>query len=464
MANLQKIALAVGSNRDRNARNNSELLLNMMAVSHGGLAKEKFTLLGTAGFKTFHEFTGENILGLHSVKEIVYVVTDKAFYKVEAAGVSFIGAVSFLENPKKVSIEDNGFDIVFVAGNGYYYNIASGTLSDYNADPAYYPSDTVAFLDGYFIFNRRGTMQFFISNLYSTALDAIDFASKEANPDDLIGVACINRNLWLVGRRSTEVWSNIGSSTFPFLRIAGAVHEHGTSNHKTIAKLKNSIFFLGDNGAIYMSNGLQLQRVSNTSIEYRIRKDKVSFAEAFTYSEEGNDFYCITINNLDTYVYDIKSGEWHNRSSERVRRWRIKDMVQYNITNQNIGADFTNGKLYEVDIDIPTEDGEIITRSIYSVPIHNGVDYVTMNEFQIDMITGELKDPKKDAIIKIQFSDDGANTWSNIKEAKTGKLADYNKRVVFRRLGRFRERVMKIVYQEPTQLQVLGAYARFSDA
>ena len=463
MPKLINIPLAGSTNVGRNKKNSSEKLLNMMAILHDGTPKKQVTLQSTAGFKSIYEFQNENVLALHTVKEILYVVTDKGFYDFDGVTMNKIGIVSFPLNPFRVSIDDNGFDIVFVAGKGYHYNIQSGVLASYDTDPAYSEADTVTFLDGYFVFNKRGTMQFFVSDLYSTNLDATKFASKEANPDNLMGVIASNRNLWLIGRRSTEVWSNIGSSDFPFLRIAGAVHEKGTINHNTIAKIDDSVFFLADDGAVYQTFGLALKKVSSEAIEYEINRQIIKTADAFTYSEEGHTFYCLTLNNANTFVYDTKTMLWHNRSSLYVYRWRVKDIIDYHPRGMNLGCDYSNGKLYQVDMDLFTEDGTPITREIYSVPIHNEVNYATMNEYQIDMVTGINDDPKEDGIIRIQFSDDGGVNWSNLKEASVGKRGDTNKIVKFRRLGRFRERTMKILYQEPTNLQILGTYGRLSD-
>ena len=463
MPKLISIPLAGSTNVGRNKKNSLEKLLNMMSIVHSGMPKKQVTLQSTAGYKTIYEFDNEKILALHTVKEVLYIVTDKGFYDFDGVTMNLIGLVSFPLNPFRVSIDDNGFDIVFVAGKGYHYNIASGTLASYDADPAYSEADTVTFLDGYFVFNKRGTMQFFVSDLYSTTLDPTKFASKEANPDNLMGVIASNRNLWLIGRRSTEVWSNIGASDFPFLRIGGAVHEKGTINHNTIAKIDDSIFFLADDGGVYQSIGLALKKISTEAIEFGINRQVVNSADAFTYTEEGHTYYCLTINNSDTFVYDTKTMAWHNRSSLYVHRWRVKDIIDYQIQGMNVGCDYLDGKLYLVDLDITTEDGTPITREIYSLPIHNEVNYATMSEYQIDMVTGVNDDPKKDGIIRIQFSDDGGVNWSNLKEAGVGKLGDTNLNVKFRRLGRFRQRTMKILYQEPTSLQILGTYGGLVD-
>jgi hypothetical protein len=57
---------------------------------------------------------------------------------------------------------------MIVGYNGYAYTPETETIEDMSTEEGWFPSDTVDFMDGYFIFNRAGTGQFFISKLYST--------------------------------------------------------------------------------------------------------------------------------------------------------------------------------------------------------------------------------------------------------------------------------------------------------
>lgn len=465
MANLKPIPFATATNTGRNKKNSNELLLNCMAVSHLGSPKNQVTIESTPGHSLLVD-VNEKILGIHSVKDRMFLITASKLYECEDGNVTLRGTFTFDTSTVRVSIANNGLYMVIVADIGYHYELSTDTLVQYTAGDNYLGAETVTTIDGYFVFNKPDTFTFYISEPYSIVLDALDFASKEANPDNIQGVIASNRQLWLIGDKTTEVWGNAGASSFPFVRVSGAVHEIGCSNHHTIAKISNSIFFLGDDGSVYQSNGYSLNPISTETIEYLFNRESIRLADAFTYEENGHDFYVLSINNQQTFVYDTKTTLWHNRATNGLGRWGIKDIKECSALLTNVGIDSRSGKVYKVNTDITTEDEEIITRTLYSVPLHNGVDYVTMSELQIDMVTGAVDEEAKEEgqipVLKLQFSDDGGGTWSNIKEASIGNLNEYNHRVIFRRLGRFRERTIKITFQEKASFAMLGAYARFA--
>jgi len=465
MANLKNIPFATSTNEGRNKKNTNELLMNCMAVSHLGSPKNQVTIQGTAGFSFVHDLS-ENIIGMHVVKGRIFIVTPSKLYECTEDSVTLRGTLDFEVDTVRVSMADNGLDMVMVADIGYYYVLSTNTLTKYTSGDNYLGADTVTSIDGYFVFNNPDTFTYYISEAYSTTLDALDFASKEASPDNLVGVIASNRQLWLIGEKTTEVWGNAGAAAFPFVRVSGAVHEVGCLCFNSIAKINNSIFFLGDDGAVYRSNGYNLDRISTESIEFLFNPDNLTKADAFTYEENGHEFYVLTINNINTFVYDTRTTLWHNRGSAGTGRWRVKNIKSCSSMLKNVGIDSRNGKVYIVDTELYTESGDIITRQLFSVPLHNGVDYVTMSELQIDMVTGNIDEEEKEedqeAVLKLQFSDDGGNTWSNIKEAPLGNLNQHNHRVMFRRLGRFRQRTLKLTFQEDAAFKMLGAYARIS--
>ena len=94
-------------------------------------------------------------------------------------------------------------------------------------------ADRVEYVDGYFILNKPGTPQFYISGYLATTFDALDFANKESASDLLVVAAVTKREIYLIGNRTTEVWYDIGGpvqfgtteiATFPFSQDPGCVH------------------------------------------------------------------------------------------------------------------------------------------------------------------------------------------------------------------------------------------------
>jgi hypothetical protein len=60
----------------------------------------------------------------------------------------------------------------------------------------------------------------------------------------------------------------------------------------------------------------------------------------------------------------------------------------------------------------------------------------------------------------LRWSDDGGHTWSNEHWASMGKIGEYGKRVIWRRLGmttKLRDRVYEISGTDPVKIAIMGA-------
>ena len=63
-------------------------------------------------------------------------------------------------------------------------------------------------------------------------------------------------------------------------------------------------------------------------------------------------------------------------------------------------------------------------------------------------------DPK----IMLQFSDDGARTWSNELQASIGKQGEYLTRAVWRRLGCARQRLFKVSVTDSVNVVIISGH------
>lgn len=453
MPKLQQIPFAVSSGVSFSQKNDNSQLINMYAHATDPGSKSNHILIGTPGLELIID-AGALILGAYEFKDIIYVATESGLYTYNDVfrRLDYIGPISV---NKKVVFADNGISMVFVAGNGYSYTPSTGTLASME-QPGWYPSDTVAYMDGYFIFNRTGTGQFFTSKLYSTEVDPLDWATGEAAPDDTVGVVVANRQLWIFGEKTSEVWYDSGDPLFPFTRIAGAVTQNGCFNYKTIATITSSILFVSQDFKVYQTSGYTPVPVSTPGIEYLIKradKDKLS---AFSYFDEGHWFYVLSIGDDVTMVYDPSIAQWHTRSSVSIRRWKVQGAINIYSTGSVVG--FSGTKLYSMSIDHLTEDGTTIRREAVSVPINKTVNRIRISEMQLDCEVAFDTNAK----VGLQTSRDGGVTWSNTNEAFTGKVGNFTNRVRWMRLGQFRDAIVKIVITDPMPVRIIGLWARFS--
>jgi len=389
---------------------------------------------------------------------------DKSYYATKLGDVTGTGPVS---------IADNGYQLFFACNpDGFIYDENANTFTKIT-DPDFPGAVTVTFLDGYFVFNEPNSQRMWITSLLDgTMVDPLDFVSAEGSPDLLQSVMADHRELWAFGTDTVEVWYNAGTSPFPLQRIQGAFNETGCLAPFTVAKLDNTLFWLGNDprgyGIVYRANGYQAQRVSTHAIEYAIQQyGDASNAIAYTYQQEGHAFYVLIFPTVDkTWVFDVSTGAWHERAGfENGFFTRHRSNCQTNFQNQTIVGDYLNGNIYAFDLDDYTDNGAMQkwVRSWRALGQgENNLMRTAHHSLQLEiesgvgLNTGQGSDPQ----IMLRWSDDGGHTWSNQHWVSAGKIGQYFRRAIWRRLGmttKLRDRVYEISGTDPVKTVILGA-------
>lgn len=454
MPQLTQIPFAISSSSAYSQKNNNSLLLNLYPQIEEEGSKSSYILINTCGVELITELP-KKIIGIYEFLDVVYIATIDKLYSFSNGVYTEIGDMDFSTRTKAI-FSDNGTNLVIVAGNGYYYTPSTDTFGSMEQE-GWYEADTVAYLDGYFVFNRSGTGQFFISKLFSVEIDPIDWATAEAAPDDTVGVAIASRQLWLIGQKTTEIWYDSGDADFPFTRISGAVNDIGCVEYKTIATIKSSITFVGEDFKVYASNGYALEPISTPTIEKELSRANVLTMSAFSYTEEGHWFYCLTLNDSNTFVYDFNTGKWHNRESADRGRWLIDGA--FNLLNNGKPFGYGDTKLYSMSIDNLTEDGTPIKREAITLPVNKTVNRIRIHEAQLDMEVGFTEN---NALVRLQMSQDGGKTWGHFNEAHTGDTGEFRSRIKWDRLGQVRDCIFKITIFEDVPIRLIGFHIRAS--
>lgn len=401
--------------------------------------------------------------------DVLFVVAGNKFYRVSSAwAYTELGTLDTSEGP--VSIADNGIQVVMVDGQfGYSYDIAGATFAKIT-DEDFYPADFVTFLDGYFVFNKTGTNEFFHSDLLSVDFDALDFAKAEGSPDAITALIAANQNLYLFGPQSTEVFYNSGDPNQVFQRIQGAMIDVGISAPWSLQKISGGalIFVGGDatgTGTVYQMVGYQVQRVSTPSVESVIRSvpaEKLVAARAWTYQQGGHQFYCLNLPGIDsTWCYDVSTGLWHERVYLGNWGWeRHRAECAAVAYGENVVGDYKTGNLYALDPDRYNDDGNSIIRVRRAPHFSGGLVKIRHNRFQLDMETGVGLDGEGQGTnprAMLRWSDDGGHSWSNERWAEIGRIGAKEARVIWRRLGSSRDRVYEVSISDPVKPVLIGA-------
>lgn len=398
---------------------------------------------------------------------LFWVAGNKLYSISSAWSETELGTLNSSTGP--VSMADNGTYLVIVDGtDGYTWNMDTSTFAEIT-DEHFSSSDQVTYQDGYFIFNKSGTGQFFISGLNDVTFDGLDISSAEGNPDNVVGVIANNQNLFVFGKKTTEVFYNSGDADFPFVRIQGAVIDVGCSAAFSIQKILGELFWLGGDdtgsGIIYKMSGYQPVRISTPAIESIIRaidQSTISNTTAWVYQQGGHAFYAINLPGVSsTWVFDVSTNLWHERKYQTLfGADRHRAQCHANAYGKNIVGDYEDGKVYFLDQTKYTDNGTSIIRQRSAPHFSDGLARIFHNSFQLDMETGVGLDgtgqgTNPQAIL--QWSDDGGHTWSDERWADIGAIGKKKTRVIWRRLGSARDRVYRVTIADPIKAVLIGA-------
>lgn len=372
-----------------------------------------------------------------------------------------------------VSIADNGTQIFFACnGPSYIYNEVTNVFAQIT-DADFPGAVTVAYLDGYFVFNEPNSQRVWVTSLLDgLSVDPLDFVSAEGSPDGLVSLIVDHREAWLFGSDSVEVWYDAGNADFPLARIQGAFNEIGCVAAYSVAKLDNGLFWLGTDargqGIVYRANGYTGVRVSTHAIEYAIAQyGNISDALAYTYQQEGHSFYVLIFPTANaTWVYDVSTQMWHERAGFKNGAFtRHRSNCQCNFEGNTVVGDFENGNIYTFDLDVYADNSQPQKwlRSWRALaPGQNNLKRTSHHSLQLDaetgvgLVVGQGNQPEA----MLRWSDDGGHTWSNEHWQSMGAIGQYGYRTIWRRLGmtlKLRDRVYEVSGTDPVKIAIMGA-------
>lgn len=370
-----------------------------------------------------------------------------------------INITTFVDGDKTYFFFQNGFDSYSF---GTWIPMWPATVED---------ATFVEFIDGYFIFNKLGTNQFFVSDFNTVNVDTLSFASAEGDPDDIVAIIKNHRDLWLIGERTIEIFVNTGNADFPFERVQGGFIEKGCCAPYSVAKIDGTIFWIGRDefgeGVIYAAQGVTPQRISTHAIEQAIKGyADIKSATAYTYQSGGHSFYVLNFSE-GTWVYDLKTGLWHERAFTNegsLGRHRAECHAFFPKYSMHLLGDYESGKIYKFNDDYFKDDESEITRMRIAPHLSSGGKRLTCHSLQLDMEVGVGLDGSvvgSDPQVMLSFSKDGGHTWSSEEWTSAGKkigaIGEYKKRVIWRRLGFFRDIVFKVKITDPVKVVIMGA-------
>lgn len=402
------------------------------------------------------------------------------------AQFSVTGFGTLLTTTGQVCIRDNGQQggqAVIVDGlYGYTVNLSGAPVLTQITDPNFFGADRVAFIDGWFIFNEPGTQNFYTNapTPYTITFSASFFALKDSSSDNLVTLHENNRELWLIGERTSEVWYNAGGANFSFSRIPGVAPQIGCAAKNSICRLGDSLVWLarserGEN-VVVKTEQYGFAPISTMAVAAAISSyPLVSDAFGFVYEEEEHLFYVLTFPTADkTWVYDATTEMWHERASYKSSTGafhRVRANCFMNLQNLRLVGDFESGYLHQMTRSVftdagfdstsglPTTEPLIAIRRAPTLWSRENRKRLFHSSLQVEfrpgvgLSSGQGSDPQA----MLRWSDDAGETFGNQHWVTIGKTGKYKNRALWRRLGTARDRVYEVSISDPVRRDIVGA-------
>lgn len=400
--------------------------------------------------------------------------------------ISFLG--SLLTNSGPIVMRDNNagnFAVIVDGTNGYTVNLTTNAFAQITSPQftSFGGATTVAFIDGWWIFSKPNSQQFYTNApIYANSYDATYFALKDGASDNLMAVIDNKEELWLIGERTTEIWYNSGGQYFPFQRLAGTLQQFGCMAIYSFARLKagaeDSLIWLGRSergeNIVLRTRGFTTEVVSTPAISDAISTYTItSDAIAYSYEEDGHEFYVLTFPSADkTWVYDASMPPqlaWHQRLSfdpysNSFHRHRSNCFM--NFAGMRIVGDYQNGSLYQMTRNAYTDAGwplRCIRRSPFIWDKDNR-ERVQMASLEIEFThgTGNSSGMGANPQARLKISKDYGTTFGEPMYQALGSIGNYVSRCIWRKLGWTRGSVAEIEVIDPVKRDIVGTTLRAS--
>jgi hypothetical protein len=462
---MKPIPLTGGAYTSRGLIASAQRCVNMYAEANPDGSESPWTLLPTPGLTLLATppVSGPaRAIYVASTGQLFYVIKNKCYLVSSTWVFTEIGELS--SRSGIVNIMDNGSTAVVVDGTpqGYTIDLTTNVFAAYG-DASYLGSDFVDYVDTFLLFNQPNTKNFYSSLSNVTTLDSTYIAAKTAYPDKLQSLFVMDRQIWLVGSSTSEVWNNVGGTGFPFSIVPGVFFHKGTCAKYSVFHLgEQSCWLTQDNSGVRQVVVVQdynMKTISNKAIETEFQNySRVDDAVAWGYQRFGHTFYVINFPTADkTWAVDIESGEWHeflwNDSNGMEHRHRGQVYALYN--GLQLVGDWENGKLYKLDGDNYTNDGLPIVRR-RGFPAFTDGEFMEFACFGLNVETGQAQG--EDKYISMRWSDSRGHNWESPLVRSAGALGEYLTQVRWERTGSSYGRVFEIYHAINGRVALNGAY------
>lgn len=404
-------------------------------------------------------------IGMTFFKGLLIVVTlDRNIFSIDSLGaVTNITSVSLPGTARPIFASSGDYLFIVGGGNpiswqgpGYQTQTLGGSPPDMTH---------IVYLDGFLLGNRRLDSE---NNKVIEFCDFEDFDSWSGTnifsavsaPDPVSGLAVSQRELYVVGEETTEIWQNVGTSPVPFARAH--IWQYGTKAKYSILSADNSIFFIDQDRRFLRFSGREFVRISEAVEEefsgFSIIDDCV--ASSFTFNGSIH-IKLIFPTAGKTWSVDLRNNQWTEWRGFREGWVRPRINCSVYGDGETYAGDFTTGKIWKFSETNKTDAGGIFVRERTfcqrdaGAGIKKNARLIRFNLKRDIASSYTGSTPQTNPTLEMRFKDDN-KPWSNFRQFSLGEKGNYKTYAEFYRLGIYKTRSYQFRFSDPSALSIVS--------
>jgi hypothetical protein len=374
-----------------------------------------------------------------------FVVAGATLYEIIGGVQSMIGALN--TSIGTVCICPGETQIVIVDGPyGYVLTLSTNALGVIT-DPDWRGAIWVTYVNGTFVFVPPNNQeQFYLSAIDdASTLDALDFSSADAVPGAIVTHRALKQETYFFKPFSTEVWIYDGEADFPLIRYNSTPIAVGCVGIRAAIEAADTLIFVGrterGTGIVYMMQGHQPIRISNTAVETDLRAAGVDLSQCtlWVQQKQGAEYVCVNAPGMSTsWCWDAATKQWHERAELSSGQW-VPFRVDHVVAASNGHHAFAGNLMYAMNDSTYTIGSDPLVRSRIWPHLSNpSKEPISIFGIELGCTTGY------GGQVMLRKSSDGGFTWGPWLLRSLGAVGRWMQRVRWLGMGASRDPVFEL--------------------
>lgn len=474
-------------------KNSARECVNYIPIKHDSGALSEYTLEATQGIGSkittdYTMFIGDPFeWTINETEKLAFILaSDPAFpyngYLIATDGQSIIDSERiFTVIPdgvtESVSATSAQYAVVLINNEIDNYGVLSGVDSEMNSlstetlPVGVYGNDIEYFGARFLVTSRYDSTAGQKNGVYYTdindpeTIDPLSFFSDIDQTTENVGLHAMNDRLYLFSKNGYSVWANTSDVNLPFSKQKGSTGSIGLISRKAKVEVGGVLYFVGlfdGLASLWALSGGSSQDLGNEYINHYLKDSKD--VSLFSFNDKGRVFIAISTDDSEdkTLCYDIKSGEFHARStkidgvespwsvfgvseirsqsavssvvfsqSDALDGERFKQLA-INVFDDSIGTEFERPVIRRLVTSPFNSDG--VTNNVRELSFQASVDYSTYS-LPISFETGEEIPPS----LGLSVSSDFGFNYGDVRYQYFDGSDEYDKLMRFMGIGFFRQ-------------------------